>query len=89
MNYPNIQRNHQSLGGFLTNTGVKSLFGLKHHVNHVRNKPELALSRYFYDERNNRRENLIPLCNRCHNLEHPEKLRKNKSEGKFINVERW
>ena len=37
-----------------------------HHIKHLKNYPELAL-----DE-----NNLISLCERCHNKEHPEKAKK-------------
>lgn len=58
-----------------------------HHVNHVRRKPALALSRYYTDKDGNEQYNLVPLCNVCHNLQHPEKL-SNKTD-KFTNKERW
>lgn len=48
-----------------------------HHVVHVRDNPMLALSL----------ENLLSLCNICHNKEHPEKLLLNKK--RFTNEERW
>lgn len=49
-----------------------------HHIKHLRDNPELALED----------ENLICLCNICHNEEHPEKLHSN-SKSKFTNEERW
>lgn len=58
-----------------------------HHVNHVRKRPDLALSRYYTDSKGTKQFNLIPLCNSCHNIEHPEKFYKN--NNKFINKERW
>ncbi|WP_124058449.1 HNH endonuclease [Vaginisenegalia massiliensis] len=48
-----------------------------HHIVHVKDNPLLALSM----------SNLLSLCNHCHNLEHPEKLLKQKP--KFTNEERW
>lgn len=59
-----------------------------HHVNHVRNRPELALSKYYVDSNGKRQSNLLPLCNTCHNKEHPEKFGKN-VENKFVNEEKW
>ena len=60
-----------------------------HHVNEVRNKPELALSRYYTDKRGKQQYNLITLCNECHNIAHPEKGLKNAKKERFINEERW
>lgn len=61
-----------------------------HHVNHVRNRPDLALSLYYTDKHGNRKENLVPLCNACHNKEHPEKFAKRYNNGeRFMNKERW
>lgn len=48
-----------------------------HHKIHVRDNPMLALDM----------DNLMSLCNECHNREHPEKLILN--EKKFVNEERW
>ena len=59
-----------------------------HHVNHLRHRPDLALSKYYIDNQGNKKRNLIPLCNPCHNEEHPEKFRK-LHKDKFKNEERW
>lgn len=59
-----------------------------HHVNEVRRCPELALSRYYVDADGQMQYNLVPLCNRCHNLIH-EKLKKWWQRNKFTNEERW
>lgn len=51
-----------------------------HHIKHLKDYPELAL-----DD-----DNLISLCNACHNEEHPEKLASKESEKKKqITPERW
>lgn len=60
-----------------------------HHVNEVRRRPALALSKYFVDVEGNTKPNLLPLCNACHNKEHPEKFKKNIKKDGFSNVERW
>ena len=60
-----------------------------HHVNEVRARPDLALSMYYIDGEGNQQINLMPLCNACHNKQHPEK---NKSRGQkehFSNKELW
>ena len=62
-----------------------------HHVNEIKVKPELALNRYYTDEKGIRQYNLVPLCKTCHNLVH-EKLKKHwesNPRGKFVNEERW
>lgn len=41
-----------------------------HHENEVRKRPDLALSRYYYDAAGVRHDNLTPLCNQCHNEVH-------------------
>ncbi|MDD6145906.1 MAG: HNH endonuclease [Oscillospiraceae bacterium] len=59
-----------------------------HHVNEVRHRPDLALSRFYIDENGNRKENLMPLCNTCHNRIH-DKCGGHEKKDKFKNVERW
>lgn len=48
-----------------------------HHIKHLKDHPELALTR----------SNLMAVCKECHNELHPEKHR-HKSK-KVINEERW
>lgn len=50
-----------------------------HHVNYLRNNPELALSRFDRDGR----RNLIAVCIPCHNRIHGA------SSKKYRNPERW
>lgn len=59
-----------------------------HHINEVRQHPELALSEYYVDEKGQTQYNLVPLCNTCHNLIH-EKLIKFQRKDKFFLDERW
>ena len=59
-----------------------------HHVNEVRVRPDLALSKWFVDDKGQTRPNLVPLCNTCHNIVH-DKLGKWQRKDKFINEERW
>lgn len=49
-----------------------------HHIVHLRDNPDLMLSN----------KNLISLCERCHNEEHPEKRFKSKKK-RFVNEEMW
>ena len=70
-------------------TGERRILSTVHHVQHVREHPELALSE-FYFANGERRVNLIPVCKACHNRLHPEKRgRRSENEQKFTNVERW
>lgn len=50
-----------------------------HHIVHVKDNPLLAL----------KLDNLLSLCNKCHNREHPEKLIDFQKNKKFTNPERW
>ena len=59
-----------------------------HHVNEVRHRPDLALSKYFIDKDNNKHRNLLPLCNTCHNIVH-DKLGNWQRKDRFMNEERW
>ena len=59
-----------------------------HHVNEVRKRPDLALSRYYTDAKGQRQIQLMPLCNTCHNLIH-DKLGEWQRKDKYTNVERW
>lgn len=55
-----------------------------HHVNEVREKPELALSKYYFDTDGTKKLNLLALCKKCHNKAH------NRFTGKEpLTQERW
>lgn len=59
---------------------------LVHHVHHVRDYPELALS--IFDAAGKR--NLISLCQTCHEEEHPDERHKfRRKEGTYTNEEQW
>lgn len=59
-----------------------------HHVNEVRHRPDLALSRYYVDRDGVKQSNLVPLCNKCHNIVH-DKFGKHRKATRFHNEERW
>lgn len=59
-----------------------------HHVNEVRIRPELALSKYYIGKHGKMEKNLVPLCNTCHNIVH-DKLGQWQMKDKFNNKERW
>ena len=60
-----------------------------HHVKHLKQYPELAYSRYYYEDGVRHRQ-LIAVCNSCHEALHPERgISKNASKYKYTNQERW
>lgn len=59
-----------------------------HHVNEIRVRPDLALSKYYMDQNGNRQRQLVPLCNKCHNMIH-DKLKNWQQKDKFQNEEKW
>lgn len=68
--------------------GVYTRADCVHHVNEVRQRPDLALSMYFKDNNGKEQPNLLPLCNACHNIVH-DKLGQWQRKDKFFNEERW
>lgn len=58
-----------------------------HHVQYVRKHPELTFSKYYTDKHGNRKRNLIPLCNDCHNAVH--KRFGYEEKEKPLTEERW
>lgn len=57
-----------------------------HHVKHLRDRPELALS--VFDQEDGERQ-LVSLCKRCHEMEHPESQRQFRRVGAPLTAERW
>ena len=61
-----------------------------HHVNHLREHPELAYSKTYVDANGIEHRNLILLCQQCHEAEHVQERHKFSSEKiRFQNDERW
>lgn len=50
-----------------------------HHIKHVRKYPKLCMTE----------DNLLTVCNHCHNTLHPEKSGHTTTKTKPINEERW
>lgn len=70
--------------------GKRKLLTTVHHVCHVRDHPELAMSRTYKDYSTGKMElNLIPVCKSCHNKLHPEKIQKGSRSERFTTEERW
>lgn len=62
-----------------------------HHVNEVRKRPDMALTKTYTDQEGQEQKNLVPLCFACHEREHDrfEKIRAEQGREKFANEERW
>lgn len=59
---------------------------LVHHVKHLRDRPDLALS--VWDPDTGERQ-LVSLCKACHEDEHPEALRQKHAAKPPLTAERW
>lgn len=61
---------------------------LVHHVKHLKDRPDLALSIWDGDERQ-----LVSLCKACHEAEHPEAFRpawlSDRPQAAPVTAERW
>lgn len=57
-----------------------------HHVKHLRDRPDLALS--IWDPDTGERQ-LVSVCKRCHEEEHPEALVPFRPKSEPLTVERW
>lgn len=55
-----------------------------HHVKHLRDRPDLALSIWDGKERQ-----LLSVCKRCHEAEHPEAMRQTSPKAPPVTEERW
>ena len=71
---------------------------LVHHIYHVRDYPQYALSKYVIDENGEKHINLVCVCHSCHeNICHPNRFKdsrdkQNEDRTKEINKkypERW
>ena len=59
-----------------------------HHEKELRDRPDLALVKYYTDEQGRKHRQLTPLCDECHDIRHPERLKqKQKAEEPW--PERW
>lgn len=83
-----LQEHHYECSHCRANGKIKKAETV-HHVHHVKEFPQYALTQYIIDEQGNHISNLIPLCNACHNKEHPEKTFKARTKNKPVTDERW
>ena len=58
-----------------------------HHVNFVKVRPELALSKFYVDKNGALKPNLVALCHNCHDKRHNRF--NDKVKEKFKDDERW
>ena len=69
--------------------GIHTAARSVHHVKYIREYPYLALSR-TYEADGEIHNNLIPLCEECHNKVHGKNTTKGKQKkDRFVNEERW
>lgn len=61
---------------------------LVHHVNHLRDRPDLALSIWYTDTQGVKRRQLVSCCWDCHEAQHPERLRRKRRKPP-LTPERW
>lgn len=73
---------------FCKDKGIYTRATIVHHINHVRRHPELALSKYYIDDNGNRKRQLVSCCDKCHEEQHPERMRQNKKRAP-ITKEQW
>lgn len=60
---------------------------LVHHVKHLKDRPDLALS--IFDPDTGKRQ-LLSVCRACHEILHPERMRREKiSIVPLLTEERW
>ena len=57
-----------------------------HHIKHLKDRPDLALS--IYDSNTGQRQ-LISVCKECHEKEHPESQRQYMPKAEPVTKERW
>ena len=60
-----------------------------HHIRHLKQRPDLALSMYVQAEDGTQQRQLISLCTACHEACHPERLKHRKQKPTFTTPERW
>ena len=71
--------------------GILKRADMVHHVNEIKNRPDLALKKTYIDADGKEQINLLPLCNQCHNVVHDKfaAWRAAHESEKFTNEERW
>lgn len=62
-----------------------------HHVNEVRKRPDMALTKTYIDKEGQEQRNLVPLCFACHEKEHDRfgDYKRESGSERFTNDEKW
>lgn len=58
-----------------------------HHINELKDRPDLALREFYVDAKGIKRENLVAICQDCHNIAHG-RICANEHKPQ-LNKERW
>ena len=74
--------NYESQRFNAINTNLRAT--IVHHVKHLKDRPDLALSVYDGDDRQ-----LVSVCKQCHEELHPESQRQFKKIVAPLTLERW
>lgn len=61
---------------------------ITHHVNHLKDRPDLAYARYYIADDGSRQRNLIAVCRNCHEALHQIEWHK-KIKQRYQNEEQW
>ena len=75
---------------FCKSRGKYSRARIAHHVKHLKERPDLAYSRYYIDENGVKHRQILASCFNCHEEEHDRKLKGNTNPKKgYINEEKF
>lgn len=69
--------------------GLYSPAKVAHHINYLRNRPDLALCIWYVDAAGQRRRNIIAVCNDCHEAEHKRLELLHQPKREPVTPERW
>ena len=70
--------------------GKYSRARIAHHVKHLKDRPDLAYSRYYIDENGVKHRQLLAVCFNCHEEEHDKKFKGNARPKKgYTNEEKF
>lgn len=63
---------------------------LVHHINHLKQRPDIALKMWITGDDGKLQRQLVSLCRECHEHFHPERMHKQyELRESFKNPERW
>ncbi|MGN0656098.1 MAG: hypothetical protein ACI4KR_04840 [Ruminiclostridium sp.] len=85
---PEIMQEQRNECYFCKQRGRYTAAKLVHHIKELRKFPQLAYSRYWYDEHGAKHLNLVAVCQQCHEEQHGRAFSPY-SRRKFVNEEKW